>query len=67
MRFKSGYTVNRALACHETGHAVGLTHGNLASPITSNTNSDLGCMVTPLNTSLPNLGTSNVANINATY
>jgi hypothetical protein len=24
-------------------------------------------MVTPLNTSLPNLGTSNVANINATY
>lgn len=39
-------TFTRALACHETGHAVGLTHGAEAYPSISNQNSSLHCMRT---------------------
>jgi hypothetical protein len=56
---------SRALACHETGHAVGLTHGQQASPQLSNGDNSLGCMTTPVETS--DLGSHNTNMINATY
>jgi hypothetical protein len=36
--------ITRSLACHESGHAVGLTHGEHADPPVSNNNSSLECM-----------------------
>jgi len=66
VRIESGYT-SRALACHETGHAVGLTHGANASPQLINTDSRLGCLVTPVNNTLQYLGPNNVDAINAAY
>jgi hypothetical protein len=63
-RFDSA-SPGKALACHETGHAVGLTHGQQASPQLSNGDNSLGCMTTPVETS--NLGTHNTNMINATY
>ena len=58
-----------ALACHEIGHAVGLTHGVDADPAVSDTDANLGCLVTPLNPYSPvyALGSQNTALINATY
>ena len=53
------------LACHETGHAVGLTHGSNASPVLSNTDTRLGCMTTPVLNRW--LGSNNAEGINATY
>jgi hypothetical protein len=55
------------LVCHETGHAVGLTHGDDASPKVSNTNSSLGCMETPDSEDRTGLGSHNISEINATY
>jgi hypothetical protein len=57
-------TPGEALACHETGHAVGLTHGGNASPRLSNTDGRLGCMRTPVS---GGLGAQNVEMINGTY
>jgi hypothetical protein len=58
----------RALACHETGHAVGLLHGEDAyTSGIRNDDSRLGCMVTPVNGDLRLLGSNNVANINDVY
>jgi hypothetical protein len=37
VRFRAAGYVDRELACHETGHAVGLTHGPDATPAESNT------------------------------
>ncbi|MGP3938399.1 hypothetical protein [Streptomyces sp. 6N106] len=54
------------VSCHETGHAVGLTHGRQASPMLSQTDSRLGCMQTPTAFGT-GLGASNRENINATY
>jgi hypothetical protein len=48
VRFQDGQTPTDGLACHETGHAVGLTHGSVASPSVGNTNGLLGCMKTPV-------------------
>jgi len=56
---------SRGLACHETGHAVGLTHGANASPAVSQTNTHLQCMTTPVQTVY--VGAHNVAQVNATY
>jgi len=53
------------LACHETGHAVGLTHGSEASPVLSNGDTRLGCMATPVFSRW--LGGSNAEEINGTY
>lgn len=74
VRFRPGQT-SRALACHETGHAVGLLHGDRVDRLTSGgvhlildpTNPALGCMVTPLNTDLYYMGTMNYDGINANY
>ncbi|MDA2812014.1 hypothetical protein O4J56_15330 [Nocardiopsis sp. RSe5-2] len=54
------------LTCHETGHAVGLQHGRYSSPRLSDTDSRLGCMVTPVGYSV-GLGANNRDNINGTY
>jgi len=68
VRFKSSSVVDRELACHETGHAVGLLHGSGASPTEANSNGEiLGCMETPDTGSRPYLQSNNVDNINDTY
>lgn len=65
VKFRSA--AGRALACHESGHAVGLLHGYDSGPRVSSRDSNLGCMVTPINNSLPLLGANNVRSINETY
>ena len=56
------------LVCHETGHAVGLTHGDQAYPRVSNTTSSLACMITPIDQiTTATLGSHNTAEINKTY
>ncbi|MDA1361700.1 hypothetical protein O1R50_18880 [Glycomyces luteolus] len=66
VRIRGAGYYSRGLACHETGHAVGLVHGSVSSPIKSNTDSRLGCMVTPVGTNT-SLGDNNIENINNTY
>jgi hypothetical protein len=58
---------NSSIICHETGHAVGLTHGEEASPQVDNEDDQLGCMQTPVAAVDDSLGTHNVDMINATY
>lgn len=58
-------TPSVSLACHETGHAVGLTHGQNSNPQISNTSSVLQCMTTPVG--YTPLGVHNTGAINATY
>ena len=58
---------HRMLTCHETGHAIGLTHGNRAYPTVSNTDSVLGCMRDPYDADAYTLGANNVRNINSAY
>lgn len=57
--------------CHELGHALGLMHGVSANPALSNTDSRLGCMVTPVPTYNPAIplgpGLHNIGMINQTY
>jgi hypothetical protein len=56
------------VVCHETGHAVGLTHGSEAYPVVSRSDSQLGCLRTPLTAITSNaLGTNQVNQINANY
>jgi hypothetical protein len=59
----------RSIACHESGHSVGLTHGDQASPTVSNLDADLGCLRTPLRRSSPYyaLGGHNAGQINGEY
>jgi len=56
-----------SVACHEAGHAIGLTHGAEASPTISNDDAtNLGCMVTP-NDGTMTLPTEITDQINSTY
>lgn len=56
------------LICHESGHAVGLTHGDDADPYQDPHSPVLGCMRNPENyITSPTLGSHNVSEINATY
>ena len=48
IRIRGGGHYTQGLVCHETGHAVGLTHGDDASPRKSKTDEKLGCMETPV-------------------
>jgi len=54
------------LICHESGHALGLMHGNWATPTLAKDDTRLGCMVTPVGTTV---GISNmmINNINEEY
>ncbi|MBG0853089.1 hypothetical protein I2W78_14830 [Streptomyces spinoverrucosus] len=56
--------INKADACHETGHAVGLTHGPNASPAKGLHDNRLGCMSYD---DIYGLGANNKENINSTY
>lgn len=55
------------LVCHETGHAVGLTHGEDAYPSVSNQRYALRCMRDPVYDYNDILGSNNKQNINETY
>lgn len=56
------------VACHESGHAVGLTHGQDANPAVSNQDNLLGCLQTPIPlTNTGQLGSHNSGQINGTY
>lgn len=58
----------RAIACHETGHTVGLLHGEDALPPVRNTDIRLGCLRTPLSEGdTYALGQHNATEINYTY
>ena len=59
--------VNRQLACHETGHAVGLLHGSMADPQVSDMHSELKCMRTGISHNMEYLGEVNATQINAQY
>ncbi|BCL21567.1 reprolysin-like metallopeptidase [Streptomyces tuirus] len=53
--------------CHETGHAVGLTHGQEASPRVAQDDSRLACMRNYRVAEWRDLGSHNTATINAMY
>lgn len=53
-------------ACHESAHAVGLTHGSNAAPTVDNSHGYLRCLRTP-GTSDSGLGEHNQNQINGTY
>jgi hypothetical protein len=54
-------TYEKALACHETGHSVGLRHqGSLSQ-------STVRCMYNPVPSTDPYVGTHNVNHINGLY
>lgn len=55
------------LACHESGHAVGLTHGANSWFSTSNSDTRLGCMRTPIVTGSDSIGAIHRAHINREY
>src|SRR4051812_827412 len=67
VRFRGTLQFDTELTCHETGHAVGLTHGADAGPSESNTAAELGCMETPDSSNRPGLGAHNQSEINGTY
>ncbi|WP_253916918.1 hypothetical protein [Streptomyces sp. MNP-20] len=58
-------TPSYADTCHETGHAVGLTHGQDAAPKKDNKDRRLGCLVSP--GTIKSLGSHNKEMINSTY
>lgn len=56
-------TYEWALACHETGHSVGLRHEGAAAY----SKTVVRCMYNPVPTDDPNVGPHNVAHINSRY
>lgn len=64
---KTSTTLDRKLACHETGHAVGLTHGGEAEPNVPENEPSLSCMIQPDEEGSDFLGDQNVAMINGAY
>lgn len=58
----------KKVICHETGHALGLTHGEQAHPAQPQHAAALGCLRSPL-PAITNalLGNHNTQQINATY
>jgi hypothetical protein len=57
--------IDKNIACHESGHAVGLTHGQQASPKLSDSDNSLGCL--QVLTQPPTLDAHNKQLINDTY
>ncbi|SDJ51862.1 hypothetical protein [Streptomyces indicus] len=66
VRIEGGGDYTYGRTCHETGHAVGLLHGADANPRLSNSNSALGCLVTPTSGG-EKLGSNNREHINQVY
>ncbi|WP_207938893.1 hypothetical protein [Actinomadura darangshiensis] len=66
IRIRGNGYITYARSCHETGHAVGLQHGDNSSPRLLNSDSRLGCLVTPSD-GHNDLGANNRENVNATY
>lgn len=66
VRFRST-TFGRGLACHETGHAIGLTHGTEAYPAQPDNSAELYCMRLPASAGLGPSNGAIVSQINATY
>ena len=62
-----GETITVNIACPETGHAVGLTHGANAYPTTPEYYGSLGCMRNADDPDFDKLLTNNVDNINLVY
>jgi hypothetical protein len=59
---------NPYVACHETGHGIGLLHGEDADPPVANNNSYLSCMRDPYNAAYSaTLGAHNVSEIDAEW
>ncbi|MEU6244569.1 hypothetical protein [Streptomyces sp. NPDC047024] len=65
IRIQPGY-YTPGLSCHETGHAVGLTHGDLAYPRVGMQDSVMGCMKKSVDYG-QTLGSNNKNNINIVY
>ena len=55
------------LACHETGHAVGLVHGTQSWPALIDNAALLECMRNPLAPGVSTVGAVNIGNINGFY
>ncbi|MGW5875729.1 hypothetical protein ACWFMI_04120 [Nocardiopsis terrae] len=66
VRIRGNGVYDRGIACHETGHAVGLQHGGLSSPKLSNSDYRLGCLVNEPSDNA-SLGSHNRSMINSTY
>jgi hypothetical protein len=66
IRILGGGHYVKGLTCHETGHAVGLLHGDQASPLVSRRDERLGCMETPTSNE-EGLQDNNIDLINGTY
>ncbi|MFC8824876.1 hypothetical protein ACFT9I_05890 [Streptomyces sp. NPDC057137] len=66
IRILGGGEYDYGTTCHETGHGVGLTHGDQAHPQVPRTDSRLGCLANPAPNSAK-LGANNRDNINLTY
>ena len=60
-------STTRALVCHETGHAVGLLHGENSDPKVSNRDDRLGCMRKPIYSSEYGLGGNSISSVNNMY
>ncbi len=71
VKYNSSQTVDRVAGCHESGHAVGLTHGSNAADENGDPAADndpiLGCMRTPYDYFAFELGDANAAEIDNTY
>lgn len=67
VKFDSGYAITKASSCHETGHAVGLVHGQDSYPVLTNVDSQLGCMRTPYLSSASTLTPLLAANLDVEY
>jgi hypothetical protein len=69
IRIEGAGVYSLGTVCHETGHAVGLTHGNMAGTTSQtflNTDSRLACMINPAPVNAV-LGSNNRTNIDAVY
>ncbi|MEV6395880.1 hypothetical protein AB0M39_14045 [Streptomyces sp. NPDC051907] len=66
VRIQGGGSYTPGLSCHETGHAVGLLHGNRAYPAVGMQDARLGCMKKSVGYDQP-LGSNQKSNINIVY
>ncbi|MFJ1590440.1 hypothetical protein ACIOD0_09380 [Kitasatospora albolonga] len=66
IRIEGGGAYSPGLTCHETGHSVGLLHGNSAYPKVDTQDGVLGCMKKRVGYS-DALGSNNRNNINLVY